>query len=219
MATGQVLLHRFYCKKSLTRFNVKGVAASCVWLASKLEENPRRIRDVLNVFHRINLRRDSLPLPPLEQFSKNYEDLRTELIRTERHILKEMGFICHVEHPHKFIFNYLRQLDVLDDAVKHEAWNLANDSLRTVLCVRFKSEVVACGVIYAATRERDRDGDKDRDGDRDREVERDRPFRDDGRRNREPYGVSGRGSGRGRHPIARERERDFAASKDKHRRR
>ncbi|CAI5513320.1 unnamed protein product, partial [Closterium sp. Naga37s-1] len=152
MATGQVLFHRFYCKKSQTRFNVKGVAASCVWLASKLEENPRRIRDVLNVFHRINLRRDNLPLAPLEQFSKNYEDLRTELIRTERHILKEMGFICHVEHPHKFIFNYLRQLDVLDDAVKHEAWNLANDSLRTVLCVRFKSEVVACGVIYAATR-------------------------------------------------------------------
>eukprot|EP00249_Psilotum_nudum_P024637 c29246_g1_i4 orf=2836-3672(-) len=32
-----------------------------------------------------------------------------------------------------------------------EAWNLANDSLRTTLCVRFKSEVVACGVVYAAS--------------------------------------------------------------------
>lgn len=26
------------------------------------------------------------------------------------------------------------------------------DSLRTTLCVRFKSEVVACGVVYAAAR-------------------------------------------------------------------
>ncbi|CAK8543214.1 unnamed protein product [Lathyrus sativus] len=39
MATGQVLFHRFYCKKSFARFNVKKVVASSVWLASKLEKN------------------------------------------------------------------------------------------------------------------------------------------------------------------------------------
>ena len=50
-----------------------------------------------------------------------------ELIRTERHLLKEMGFVCHVEHPHKFIFNYLQQLEVADEGVKQDAWNLAND--------------------------------------------------------------------------------------------
>ena len=45
----------------------------------------------------------------------------------ERHLLKEMGFICHVEHPHKFIPMYLQQLDVEDPAVQQEAWSLAND--------------------------------------------------------------------------------------------
>jgi hypothetical protein len=74
-----------------------------------------------------------------------------ELSRTERHILKEMGFICHVEHPHKFISNYLATLETPPE-LRQEAWNLANDSLRTTLCVRFKSEVVACGVVYAAAR-------------------------------------------------------------------
>ncbi|XP_022932108.1 cyclin-L1-1-like isoform X5 [Cucurbita moschata] len=126
MATGQVLFHRFYSKKSFARFNVKKVAASCVWLASKLEENPRKAR-------------------------QKYADLKTELSRTERHILKEMGFICHVEHPHKFISNYLATLGTPPE-LRQEAWNLANDSLRTTLCVRFKSEVVACGVVYAAAR-------------------------------------------------------------------
>ncbi|CAA3030342.1 Cyclin-L1-1 [Olea europaea subsp. europaea] len=38
MATSLVLFHRFYCKKSFARFNVKRVVVSCVWLASKLEE-------------------------------------------------------------------------------------------------------------------------------------------------------------------------------------
>ncbi|RYQ88398.1 hypothetical protein Ahy_B09g095609 isoform F [Arachis hypogaea] len=151
MATGQVLFHRFYCKKSFARFNVKKVAASCVWLASKLEESPRKARQVIIVFHRMECRRENLPIEHLDLYSKKYVDLKMELSRTERHILKEMGFICHVEHPHKFISNYLATLETPPE-LRQEAWNLANDSLRTTLCVRFKSEVVACGVVYAAAR-------------------------------------------------------------------
>lgn len=151
MATGQVLFHRFYCKKSFARFNVKRVAASCVWLASKLEESPRKARQVLIVFYRMECRRENLPIEHLDTSSKKYIDLKADLIRTERHLLKEMGFICHVEHPHKFISNYLATLETPRE-LRQEAWNLANDSLRTTLCVRFKSEVVACGVVYAAAR-------------------------------------------------------------------
>ncbi|KAL3516183.1 hypothetical protein ACH5RR_023085 [Cinchona calisaya] len=151
MATGQVLFHRFYCKKSFARFNVKRVAASCVWLASKLEESPRKARQILIVFHRMECRRENLPIEHLDTSLKKYVDLKADLVRTERHLLKEMGFICHVEHPHKFISNYLRVLETPPELIQ-EAWNLANDSLRTTLCVRFKSEVVACGVVYAAAR-------------------------------------------------------------------
>ncbi|KAL5701481.1 Cyclin-L1-1 [Ranunculus cassubicifolius] len=151
MATGQVLFHRFYCKKSFARFNAKRVAASCVWLASKLEESPRRGKQVILVFHRMECRRENLPIEQLDLFSKKYTELKMDLNRTERHLLKEMGFICHVEHPHKFISNYLATLETPPE-LRQEAWNLANDSLRTTLCVRFRSEVVACGVVYAAAR-------------------------------------------------------------------
>ncbi|XP_021295414.1 cyclin-L1-1 isoform X3 [Herrania umbratica] len=151
MATGQVLFHRFYCKKSFARFDVKIVAASALWLATKLEESPRRARQVIIVFHRMECRRENLPLEHLDLYSKKFSDLKAELSRTERHILKEMGFVCHVEHPHKFISNYLATLETPTE-LRQEAWNLANDSLRTTLCVRFKSEVVACGVVYAAAR-------------------------------------------------------------------
>ncbi|CAK7325529.1 unnamed protein product [Dovyalis caffra] len=151
MATGQVLFHRFYCKKSFARFNVKKVAASCVWLASKLEESPRKSRQVIIVFHRMECRRENLPIDFLDLNSKKFAELKIELSKTERHILKEMGFVCHVEHPHKFISNYLATLGTPQE-LRQEAWNLANDSLRTTLCVRFKSAVVACGVVYAAAR-------------------------------------------------------------------
>ncbi|KAI3931390.1 hypothetical protein MKX01_040307 [Papaver californicum] len=132
MATGQVLLNRFYFKKSFARFNVKRVTASCVWLADK----------------------ENLPIEHLDIFSKKYTELKMDLVRTERHLLKEMAFICHVEHPHKFISNDLATLGTPTEPspkeLRQEAWNLANDSLRTTLCVRFKSEVVTCGVVYAA---------------------------------------------------------------------
>lgn len=82
---------------------------------------------------------------------QKYTELKMDLIRSERHLLKEMAFICHVEHPHKFISNYLATLETPPELTQ-EAWNLANDSLRTTLCVRFKSAVVACGVVYAAAR-------------------------------------------------------------------
>ena len=41
-------------------------AASCLWLASKLEESPRKARQVLNAFHKIECRMQNLPIEHLE---------------------------------------------------------------------------------------------------------------------------------------------------------
>lgn len=46
------------------------VAASCVWLASKLEESPRKSRQVIIVFHRMECRRENLPIEFLDLNSK-----------------------------------------------------------------------------------------------------------------------------------------------------
>ncbi|XP_009757409.1 cyclin-L1-1-like [Nicotiana sylvestris] len=153
MSTGQVLFHRFYCKKSFARFNAKRVAASWFWLASKFEELPVKASEGLNVFHRMECRRENLPLEHLDTSSKKYDDMKADLIRTERHILIELGFIGHVEHPHKLLSIYRATLELTPETeLVQRAWNLANDSLRTTLCVRFKSEVVACGAVYVAAR-------------------------------------------------------------------
>lgn len=63
---------------------------------------------------------------------QKYTELKNDLVRTEGHLLKEMGFICHVEHPHKFISNYLATLDAPPE-MRQEAWNLANDRYHVVL--------------------------------------------------------------------------------------
>lgn len=53
MATAQVLFQRYYYSKSFVRFPMEFTCMACVVLASKVEEAPRRVRDVLNVFNNI----------------------------------------------------------------------------------------------------------------------------------------------------------------------
>lgn len=157
MATGQVLLHRFYCKVSLVAHDVKKTAMACVWLATKLEENPRRMREMLSVFYRLDRRRQGKPtLPPLEVYGPVFEKWKSDVVTLERIMLRAFGFILHVEHPHKFVLNYLvvlEQHDHPESGLLQRAWNLANDSLRSTLCVRFKGEIVACGIIFLAARQ------------------------------------------------------------------
>eukprot|EP00117_Sycon_ciliatum_P021780 scpid105412/ scgid5011/ Cyclin-L2; Paneth cell-enhanced expression protein len=53
MATAQVVFQRFFYRKSLVKHSYEHIAMACLFMAAKIEEAPRRIRDVINVFHHI----------------------------------------------------------------------------------------------------------------------------------------------------------------------
>lgn len=154
MCTAQNLLQRFFYRKPLTKFDAFSVAMGCMLLAMKIEEDPRQPRAVVLVFHRMFERRmgvePSSVIPP-----DSFRALRDEMLRVELHVLKELGFGFYniMDHPHKFILYYLRVLELdIEGDVSQRAWNYVNDSLRTDLSLRFRSEVVACAAIYMASR-------------------------------------------------------------------
>jgi hypothetical protein len=125
---------------------------AAMFLAAKVTEYPKKVRDVCNVFHRIFRRRRGLPATPLDIGSEvcritgclvvcfaccclflclsisnqEYWNLRNEVIKTERWLLKELGFIVQVVHPHKFVLNFLRVLDA-NTELTQKAWNYVND--------------------------------------------------------------------------------------------
>uniref|UniRef100_A0A3Q1HAJ3 Uncharacterized protein n=1 Tax=Anabas testudineus TaxID=64144 RepID=A0A3Q1HAJ3_ANATE len=152
MATGQVLFHRFFYSKSFVKHSFEIVAMACINLASKIEEAPRRIRDVINVFHHLRQLRGK-KTPSSLILDQNYINTKNQVIKAERRVLKELGFCVHVKHPHKIIVMYLQVLECeKNQTFVQTAWNYMNDSLRTNVFVRFQAETIACACIYLAAR-------------------------------------------------------------------
>lgn len=152
MATGQIYLQRFYYSKSFVRYPMETMAMGSIYLASKVEEKPCRIRDVINVFHHIKQVRGQKTISPLI-VDQNYIELKNQVIKAERRILKELGFCVHVKHPHKLIVVYLQLLQYEKNRqLMQMAWNYMNDALRTDVFMRFPPETIACACIYLTAR-------------------------------------------------------------------
>ncbi|TKS81220.1 Cyclin-L1 [Collichthys lucidus] len=140
MATGQVLFHRFFYSKSFVKHSFEIVAMACINLASKIEEAPRRIRDVINVFHHLRQIRGkkATPPPPVG----------------EARGLSHRGALGSGKTGWpKIIVMYLQVLECeKNQTLVQTAWNYMNDTLRTNVFVRFQAETIACACIFLAAR-------------------------------------------------------------------
>mmetsp|Transcript_12723 Transcript_12723/g.28120 ORF Transcript_12723/g.28120 Transcript_12723/m.28120 type:complete len:381 (+) Transcript_12723:96-1238(+) len=165
------VFQRFYFRRSFAEFDARVAAAASLLLACKLEETPRRLRDVVLIFYRLRQRStlskeescasfspliEATPATPLEG-GREVLELKQEVICMERHILRELGFAVSLllEHPHKYVIQFIKSMvrspDWLVAELSQTAWNYLNDSMRTVLCCRFlPHEIAAAGIFLAA---------------------------------------------------------------------
>ena len=117
MCTAQNLFHRFYYRKSLARFDTFLVAMGTFFLACKVEEKPKRIREVLFVFHYVYRLRARKAGASLELGGVRYNGWKDALVKMERHVLKELGFSFNVRTPEAVVVNALG---------KNEAYQVLN---------------------------------------------------------------------------------------------
>ena len=131
----------------------RAVSAASVFVAAKVEEEPRSVRDVLNVFHHIERQQRGLSARSLIVGGPLYSFRKNQLMLTERNLLKDLGFCMYtvMEHPHKFILYFIKVLEGSQELARR-AWAFLNDSLRLDLCVRHRAEVIACAAIFLAAR-------------------------------------------------------------------
>lgn len=109
-----------------------------LYLASKLEECPLRMRDLINVYdlllqraaHSLNPRSAEFKYAPMSYFGTTFYDLKDALVVAEMQLLKRLGFNVHVVLPYGTLVNYLRVLGLTsrEDACTR-AWGYLNDAL------------------------------------------------------------------------------------------
>lgn len=144
MTTAAVYFHRFYMFHSFNDQDRLPVAVACLFLASKVEEKPLKIRDIVAGFHSVYNRK---PIDP---------DFQKKVLLCERILLNTLAFELNVAHPLLVCGNKLKELrgyasDENNKAIYQSAVNFINDSYRSTLCLQFSSTEIGMSLLFLAT--------------------------------------------------------------------
>jgi len=81
------------------------------------------------------------------------------VLRAERLLLHTLAFDFNIEHPYKYLLSTVKEMQILGyisenctRELAQIAWNFANDSLRTTVCLQHSAKDCAYAVIYLATK-------------------------------------------------------------------
>lgn len=161
MATAQMLLQRVYHTAEYTfdKYHIDITSMAALFLASKIEEYPRKAREVIDVFTYVISRKLKCEI---ELRYQEHERVREDLITAERRLLKTLGFNLLSSYPHKIIITYYNAIvfkldpernvwrEHVNQRILQRAWNYCNDSLRLDVYLRFTKEAVAFACIQMA---------------------------------------------------------------------
>lgn len=146
LATGIVYFHRFYMFHSFKTFPRYVTASCCLFLAGKVEETPKKCKDII---------KKAQSLLSGQKFLSFGEDPKEEVMTLERILLQTIKFDLQVEHPYSFLVKYAKCLKG-DNAKLQKmvqmAWNFVNDSLSTTVCLQWEPEIIAVALIHLASK-------------------------------------------------------------------
>lgn len=121
IATGVLFFHRFYMRRSFSKFPRYLTAAACILLAGKVEETPKKCHDIIEVV------RTLLTSEQFKVFGSNPKEL---ILTTERILLQTINFDIIVEHPYQYLIKYAQSLkgdSVRINKVVELGWTFVND--------------------------------------------------------------------------------------------
>jgi len=144
IATALVFYHRFYAFKSYEHHERFVLSTTALFLASKVEETPRKLKDVVGeALKNWNKHVKDYRVPEPE--SREVHELKEKVLVTERILLQTIGFDLSIEHPYRPLLAYVKSITGTRDLAQI-AWNFINDSYRTTACLQVRSRTKAPNV-------------------------------------------------------------------------
>ncbi|XP_077427846.1 cyclin-T1 isoform X2 [Vanacampus margaritifer] len=146
--TAIVYMHRFYMVQSFTRFHRNVICPAVLFLAAKVEEQPRKLEHVIKVAHACLNPQD--PSPDVR--SDAYLQQAQDLVILESIILQTLAFEITIDHPHTHVVKCTQLVRVsASKDLAQTSYFMATNSLHlTTFCLQYSPPVVACVCIHLA---------------------------------------------------------------------
>lgn len=153
-----LFLHRFYTRHSLKRLHPYQIAASCVFLACKTEESPRKLKDVATITTKSALKSQKTRAEVEKEHAADVEQWIKVIPSREDELLQTLKFDFEETAPYDALKFLIMKFVPAED--KNELGTLAtsfiNDSCRTILCITLSMKELAVVALYWASRTADK---------------------------------------------------------------
>jgi hypothetical protein len=154
LATASVYLHRFFVRYSMVDLPHRPgmhpypIAATSLFLATKVEENCRKMREVVVACCRVAQKNPNLVV---DEQSKEFWKWRDTILHNEDLLLEALCFDLQLEQPYRILYDFICFFNVNENKnLRNAAWAFVNDSTFTVLCLQFTPRIIAASALYAA---------------------------------------------------------------------
>ncbi|XP_066262134.1 cyclin-T1 isoform X2 [Euwallacea similis] len=144
--TAIVYMHRFYVFHSFTNFPWYQMAAAALFLAAKVEEQPRKLEYVIRVANICRNPRDR----SFDINSERYAAQSQDLVFNENVLLQTLGFDVAIDHPHTYVVRCCHLVRASKDLAQTSYFMASNSLHLTTMCIQYKPTVVACFCILLA---------------------------------------------------------------------
>jgi protein BUR2 len=157
LSTAAIFFQRFLMRASLVKSR-NGIpklhhyqsAATALFLASKVEESCRKMKELIVAFCRVAQKNPNLVV---DEQSKDWWRWRDCILFNEDVLLEVLCFDLTIDSPHRLLFNILKYYGMEHNKrLRNAAWAFVTDSNNTPLCLLFTSHTIAMAGFYAACR-------------------------------------------------------------------
>ncbi|KAL2315943.1 Cyclin pch1 [Schizosaccharomyces pombe] len=147
LATANIYFHRFYLRFSLKNYHYYEVAATCIFLATKVEDSVRKLRDIVINCAKVAQKNSNVLV---DEQTKEYWRWRDVILYTEEVLLEALCFDFTVEHPYPYVLSFIKKFVADDKNVTKVAWTYINDSTRSIACLLYSPKTIAAAAFQFA---------------------------------------------------------------------
>ncbi|KAJ2859123.1 RNA polymerase II C-terminal domain kinase beta subunit [Coemansia aciculifera] len=149
IGTAQLLIHRTYIYRSTPPVASSDLAIACLFVAAKMEETIKRLRDILAHSY-VNSLPDGARIDVQSVPTAVTDKMRPSVLAGEQYVMGAIGFDFRTTHAHLLYVKLAKLAGVPKANIAADGWTILSDSYFTTLPVQYPSLVIAAGALCLA---------------------------------------------------------------------